>query len=108
MQIELTINGKNKKFTAPFVPMAAKRKYLELQAEAEEREEPLSFKEQLEEDNEILSILTDIVFKKQFTIDDLYEGASKEYIDQKLIEAVFDIKSKDQQKEDDQGNGKGE
>lgn len=107
MQIELYINGEKKVFTAPFVPMLAKRKFLEIQAAAEERKEPLSVKEQLEEDDAVLSILSDIVFNKQFTIEELYKGASKEYIDAKLFEAIYGVKPDEVKKEDGQGNDKG-
>lgn len=107
MQIELMIDGELKTFTTPFVPMSAKRKYLEIEARAEERKEPLPLKEQLEEDNEILSIMTDIVFKNQFTLDELYDGCSKEYFDQKMLEAIFGVKPSDLEKESDKGNGKG-
>lgn len=105
MQIELLIDGQKKKFTAPFVPMLAKRKFLEIEARIEERTEPLPLKEQIAEDDEIFAILTDIVFKNQFTLEQLFEGASKEYIDQKLTEAIFGIKPK---KQDDEGNDQGE
>jgi len=107
MQIELYIDGKKKLFTVPFVPMLAKRKFLEIEARAEKREEPVSKQEQLEEDDEVLSILSDVVFKGQFTIEQLYEGASKEYVDEKLMEAVFGIKPK-KKNEDDEGNDQGE
>jgi hypothetical protein len=107
MQIELYIEGNKKTFTAPFVPMLAKRKYLEIEAKAEKRNEKLSAQEQIEEDNEYLSILTDVVFKNQFTLDQLLEGQSKRYIDEKLIEAVFDVKPKSK-KEVEEGNQKGE
>lgn len=106
MQIELFIDGEKKAFTAPFVPMMAKRKYLELQAKAEQRKEPLPIQEQIAEDDEYLAILSDIVFRNQFTVEDLYNGASKEYIDQKLIEAIFDVKP-GSEKGDDEGNEKG-
>src|SRR5690554_906550 len=106
MQIELYIDDKKKLFTVPFVPMLAKRKFLEIEARAEKREEPPSKLEQLEEDDEILSILSDIVFKGQFTVEQLYEGASKEYVDEKLMEAVFGIKL-NKKNEDDEGNEQG-
>lgn len=108
VQIELYINGEKKIFTTPFVPMMAKRKYLELQAKAEQRKEPLTLEEQIKEDDEYLSILSDIVFKGQFTVEDLYNGASKEYVDEKLIEAVFDIKPGDRKKKEKKmGNEQG-
>jgi hypothetical protein len=105
MHIELIIDGNKKTFTAPFVPMMAKRKFLEVQVRAEEREKNPTSKELIEEDNEVMSILTDIIFQKQFTLDELFNGASQEYIDQKLREGVFGIKPK---KESDEGNEKGE
>lgn len=103
MQIELYIDGEKKVFTTPFVPMLAKRKYLELMARAEEREGTPSQTELLKEDDEIFSILSDIVFKNQFTLQQLYEGASTEYIQEKLAEAVFGKKSK----LNDEGNEQG-
>ncbi|MDQ0158959.1 phage tail assembly chaperone G [Alkalibacillus salilacus] len=101
MQIELVIDGNKQTFSAPYVPMLAKRKFLEVQANAEEREQDPSAKDLLAEDDEIMSILTDIIFDKQFTIDQLYEGASREYVDRKLLEAIYGIK------QDDEGNEEG-
>ncbi|MDO6451717.1 phage tail assembly chaperone G [Oceanobacillus profundus] len=89
MQIELYVNGEKKTFTAPFVPMLAKRKYLEIEAKAEERKAAPSPTEQLEEENELFSILADVVFKGQFTVDDIYNGANDEYAYKKLRESVF-------------------
>ncbi|MGD6781324.1 phage tail assembly chaperone G [Sutcliffiella horikoshii] len=107
MQIELYIGDEKKIFVAPFVPVSAKRKFLEIEARAEKREEAPSKQQQLEEDDEIMAILSDIVFKKQFTLKQLYDGASKEYVDQKLAEAVFGIKPKIK-KEESEGNNQGE
>lgn len=108
MQIELYIDGEKKIFTAPYVPMLAKRKYLEIEAKAEEKGGQLSARERLEEDDELASILVDIVFKNQFTLEQLYAGASYEYIQAKLLEAVFGIKPSEKKKEGEQGNEKGE
>ncbi|ONK21229.1 hypothetical protein BLX87_23165 [Bacillus sp. VT-16-64] len=94
MQIELYIEGKKKLFTAPFVPMAAKRKYLEIEAAAEtkakgdEKYIPPA-KDQLEEEAEMVGILADIVFQGQFTVEQVFNGASDEYVYSKLREAVF-------------------
>ncbi|MYL41826.1 phage tail assembly chaperone G [Virgibacillus salexigens] len=109
MQIELIIDGEKKIFTAPFIPMLARRKYFEIQAKAEEREEreeKPTTKEILSEDDEIMSILTNVVFKDQFTINQLLEGASKTYVDGKLAEAVFGIAPK-AKKEGNEGNEQG-
>lgn len=100
MQIELYIDGKKKTFTTPFVPMLAKRKFLEIQAKAEQREDKPTSQELIAEDDAIFSILSDVVFKGQFTLEQLYEGASKEYLDEKLLEAIFGVKPKE-------GNEKG-
>lgn len=94
MQIELYVDGEKKVFTTPYVPMLAKRKYLEIEAKAEEKrkenEDYLpSAKEQLEEENELLGILCDVVFGGQFTVEQLVAGASDEYVYSKLREAVF-------------------
>ena len=114
MQIELYIDGEKKVFTAPFVPMLAKRKYLEIEAKNEEKmskakekgEEYIPTpKEQLDEENELLGILCDIVFKKQFTIDQLVNGASDKYVYSKLREAVFGIPAEED--EVDRGNEMG-
>lgn len=105
MQIEIYIDGEKRLFTAPFVPMLAKRKYLELMAKAEQREEEPTFQEQLEEDDEMVSILADIVFDKQFTVEQLYKGASGEYVYRKLREAIFGLP---EMKEEDTGNEMGE
>jgi hypothetical protein len=103
MQIELYIDGKKKVFTTPFVPMLAKRKYLEIMAKIEDRGEKVPlYKEQLEYDIEMFSILSDIVFNRQFTVEQLYAGAEEEYVHKKLREAIFGIPS-----EDDKGNEQG-
>lgn len=104
MQIELYIDGEKKVFTAPFVPMLAKRKYLEVMAKSEEKmkndaEYANSAKAQLEEENELLGILTDIVFKGQFTIEQLVNGADNDYVYAKLREAVFGEKPKEETEE---------
>ncbi|WP_078428764.1 phage tail assembly chaperone G [Alkalihalobacterium alkalinitrilicum] len=110
MKIELYIDGENKVFTTPFVPMLAKRKYLEIEAKAQERESPITAQEQLNEDDEMVSILVDIIFKNQFTLMQVYEGASKEYIDEKMLEAIWGItpKSELKSKENNEGNDQGE
>jgi hypothetical protein len=106
MKMDLYIGGEKKTFVVPFVPMQARRKFLELEARAETRTEAPSKQEEMDENDEMLSILSDIVFQKQFSLEELYNGASKEYIDEKLLEAVFNIKPKD--KKDDSGNGERE
>lgn len=110
MKLELYIEGKKKIFTTPFVPMAAKRKYLEIMANAEERESEPTSREQLDEDDEIYSILADIAFKNQFTLEQLYEGNDQKYIEEKLLEVIHGIKPNDELKKkvDDGGNMKGE
>ena len=50
MQIELYLDGKKRLFTAPFVPMLAKRKYFELIVKQNSDEEEPTFQHQLEED----------------------------------------------------------
>lgn len=105
MHIDLMIGGEKQTFSVPFVPMLAKRKYYEIQANAEERTEQPTVRELIQEDNEMLSILTDVVFKGQFTIEQLLSGASKQYIDRKLEEAIFGLTTK--KKEQEEGNGKG-
>lgn len=108
MKIELYIDGEKKIFTAPFVPMLAKRKYLEIMANAEQRGETTSFQQQLEEDDEMVSILSDIVFKGQFTVEDVYNGASNDYVYAKLREAIFGIQpSENKKEEEDEGNDEG-
>ncbi len=96
MKIQLWIDGEQQTFVAPFVPALAKRKYYEWKAKAEKEdaaEEGLLTAQQIiDDDDEILSILPNVVFKEQFTLDQLYAGASMEYIQAKLKEAVFGIK----------------
>lgn len=94
MQIELYIDGEKKLFTTPFVPMLAKRKYIELMAKAEQQGANPTFQQQLEEDDEMVSILADIVFDKQFTAEQVYKGASSEYVYQKMREAIFGLPEK--------------
>lgn len=105
MQIELYIDGEKKIFTTPYVPMLAKRKYLELQAKIEQREHTPSAQELIEENDEMFSILSDIVFGGQFTLEDLYKGADEDYVFNKLAEAIYGIKHGDKKKkEDEEGN----
>jgi len=107
MKIELMIENKKQTFTVPFTPLLARRKYYELMAELEAKNgevEPTP-KDILEEDDELYSILSDVVFQKQFTLENLYAGASKEYLDGKLREAIFGTKPK---KESEEGNETGE
>lgn len=103
MQIELYIDGEKKIFTTPFVPMLAKRKYYELMARTEQYEGEPSIQQQLEEETEMVAILADIVFGGQFTVEDVFKGASQEYVYEKLREAVFGK----QKKEENQGNEPG-
>lgn len=95
MNIELYIDGKKKTFTTPFVPMLAKRKYYEIMARSEDSEP--SIEQQLEEETELVSILADIVFYGQFTVEEVFRGASQEYVYEKLREAVFGKKIGDEQ-----------
>lgn len=105
MKIDLYIDGEQKTFIAPFIPMLARRKYYQLMAESEKKEtEELTSETLLNEEDELHSILSDIVFKGQFTLDQLYEGASKPYVDDKLREAIFGV----EKKVGKEGNGKGE
>lgn len=97
MNIELYIDGKKKTFTTPFVPMLAKRKYYEIMAKAEEYDGEPSIEQQLEEETELVSILADIVFGGQFTVEEVFQGASQEYVYEKLREAVFGKKTRDEQ-----------
>lgn len=105
MQIELYIDGEKRLFTTPFVPMLAKRKYLELMARGEQQGEEPTIQQQLEEDDEMVSILADIVFDKQFTIEQIYKGASNDYVYKKLREAIFGIP--EQKEEAKEGNEQG-
>lgn len=107
MKIELFIEGKKQTFTVPFIPMLARRKYYELMSEIEGKDKEVdpTPQEILEEEDELHSILSDVVFQKQFTLEQLYAGASKKYVDDKLREAIFGTKPK---KESEEGNKKGE
>lgn len=87
MDIELYIDGEFVKFSVPFVPMMARRKYNEIMVEIEKKGD-LTPEEIVEMDDKLYSILTDIVFQGQFTLEQLYNGQSQEYINQKLLEAI--------------------
>lgn len=92
MKIELYIDGEKKLFATPFVPMLAKRKYLEIVAKSQEKgneEYVPTAQEQLDEDDEMIGILSDVVFGGQFTLQQAYLGATNEYNYAKLREAVF-------------------
>ena len=108
MQIELLIDGEKKIFTTPFTPMLAKRKYLKIQAEyeaklKENKDHVPSPQDQLEEEDEMVAILANIVFGGQFTVEQVYLGADDKYVYDKLREAVFGEKLK----EDKEGNNQG-
>lgn len=106
MQIELYIDGEKKIFTTPFVPMMARRKYFEFEAGREKRaesEEALSAQELIEEEDQVHSILVDIIFNGQFTNEELLWGADRLYIDEKLSEAVFGVKTKKKEEGNEQG-----
>jgi len=115
MKIELYIDGEKKVFTTPVAPMLAKRKYLEIEARAEERARKAkengnenyipSPQEQLDEEDEMVGILANIVFDGQFTVDQVYKGASDKYVYSKLAEAVF---GKKKESEGEEGNEQGE
>lgn len=92
MQIEININGENKTFKTTVVPMLARRKFLEVRAKEEEILEEHSripTEQQIELENEMINILVDIVFGNQFTADQLLNGVSDSYFDEKLSEAIF-------------------
>ena len=59
MKIELDINDEKKLFTVPYVPMLARRKYYELQAEIEEKEGQPTTRELLDEDDDCLLYTSD-------------------------------------------------
>ncbi|WP_026908955.1 phage tail assembly chaperone G [Paucisalibacillus globulus] len=111
MKIELYIDGEKKIFTTPIVPMLAKRKYFEVMAKADERTKDdenyvPTFEEQLEEEAELVGILANIIFPGQFTVEQVFAGASDEYVYDKLREAVFGKSKK--KNENDEGNNQGE
>jgi len=111
MKIELYIDGEKKLFTTPLVPMLAKRKYLEIESESEEKAKENkgyvpSPQEQLDEEDEMVGILANIVFNGQFTVDQVYNGASDEYVYSKLREAVFG-KPKQEENNGEEGNEQG-
>jgi len=92
LQIEILIDGKKKTFVASVVPMLARRKFLEIQAAEEEYLEEharIPANKQIEFENEMINILVDVVFKNQFTAEQLLNGVSDEYFDKKLAEAIF-------------------
>lgn len=108
MQIVIEIDGKDKTFYTSKVPVMAKRKYLEVMAKNEDKYEENedyrpSAQEQLDEEIELAGILTDVVFKNQFTIEQLLYGVDDKYLYGKLREAVFGEKPKEQSEGNEQG-----
>lgn len=106
MQIDIEIEGKKKTFVVSTVPMLARRKFIEIQAKEEEilkEQHSIPAKQQIELENEMVNILVDIVFKNQFTADQLLAGVSDEYFDNKLSEAVFGVKTKENEEGNEQG-----
>lgn len=106
MKIELYIDGEKKLFTTPLVPLLAKRRYLEIEAELEEKVKEEGYvhspQDQLDEEDEMVGILANVVFGGQFTVEQVYNGASDKYVYEKLREAVFG-----KPKEKDEGNEQG-
>lgn len=107
MKIELEIDGKDKLFTTDKVPLLARRIYMKQQAKAEEKikNNEYTTQDQLDEEDELVGMLSNVVFKGQFTPEQLYSGASGEYVYSKIREAVF---GKEEKEEDDEGNIQGE
>lgn len=106
MNIELLIDGEKKIFNTPIVPMLAKRKYMAIMAETEKKAKEdefysQSYQDALDEEDELAGVLANVVFGGQFTVDQLYAGASDEYVYEKLHEAVFGKKA------ENQGNSQG-
>lgn len=113
MKIELRIDGEDKVFTTPYVPVLAKRKYLKIQSEAEKRVEKdenyfPSAQEQLDEEDEIVGILANIVFGGQFTVNQVYEGTSEDYMYGKIREAIFGDPEETDDEDGEEGNDQGE
>lgn len=103
MKIDLFIDGKKKTFTTPFVPMLVKRKYLEFQAKENVDLNNLTA-DQLDD---VCSLLTDVVFKDKFTLEQLYLGATEDYITGKVIEAVYGVNPNEiNENNEDLGNEK--
>lgn len=99
MKIVIEIDGKDKTFYTSKVPVMAKRKYLEVMAKNENKykeneDYTPSAQEQLDEEFELAGILTEVVFKNQFTIEELLYGVDDKYLYDKLREAVFGEKPK--------------
>jgi len=92
MEITILIDGEEKTFKTGLVPMLARRKFMEIQAEEEEileQDGSIPAKKQIEFENRIASIITDVVFDSQFTVDQLLNGVTDEYFSEKLAEALF-------------------
>jgi len=106
MKIELIIDGKEKLFTTDMIPMLAKRKYMKLQANAEEKikNNEYTTQTQLDEEDELVGILANVIFKGQFTPDQVYEGASDDYVYSKVQEAIFGKQEETEQEEVEEGN----
>ena len=109
MKIELIIDGKETLFTTDFVPMLAKRKYMKLQAKAEKKikENNYTSQDQLDEEDELVGVLANVIFKGQFTPEQVYEGATDAYVYEKIQEAVFG-KQDEPTEEAETGNNQGE
>ncbi|RDW17636.1 hypothetical protein CWR48_14070 [Oceanobacillus arenosus] len=107
MQIKIEINDEEQTFYTPKVPVSAKRKYLEVMAKSEEKAKDnenyvSTYQDQLDEEFELAGVLADVVFKGQFTVEQLFDGVESDYLYEKLAEAVFGKK-----KEGNEGNNQG-
>ncbi|ADU30978.1 phage tail assembly chaperone G [Evansella cellulosilytica] len=83
-----------KTYTTPFVSMLARRKYLEM--EVDKGFDMNNLKP--EQMDEVYSLLPNIVFHNQFTLEDLYKGADQTYIFEKLFEMLYGINPEEQRK----------
>ncbi|TYS50086.1 phage tail assembly chaperone G [Bacillus infantis] len=82
MRIELTKDGENKVFTAPFIPSRAFRKMLGLKKELTNFDNLTP--EQLDE---VMGIIVNDIFQDKFTLDDLYDGLPAD----QLIPTIYKI-----------------
>lgn len=92
LQIDITVDGEKKTFVTSEVTMKARRKFMEIRAKEEEileKQATIPTKKQIEFENEMINILVDVVFGNQFTADELIDGVSDDYFDEKLAEAIF-------------------
>lgn len=91
MQIDILIDGEKKTFVTDIVPMRAKMRFLNVRKQEEALLEQglITAEKQIEFTYELADILATTIYKEKFTVDQLIDGVTDDYFNNKLAEAIF-------------------